>query len=119
VIDPILEALAEYERTVAPAYELIRMARARLVERVAAASTEALPGAAVSVRMADPIDQPAEAGERAPSVALGTGEADARAASPIQSTVGALPGAVEPEAAGSSPRSAASTQQLRAGEDLS
>lgn len=122
MIDPILEATAEYERTVAPAYELIRRARARLVERIVEASTEALPAAAAWVRMADPtepdqaqlviegIEQPAHPGAAGdgtvPPVAVPGGEAEARAASPIQSADSGAHGrapAAEPEAGDSPP----------------
>jgi hypothetical protein len=57
VIDPILEAYEEYERTVAPAYEVIRRARARLAERTAAAADDKIPAAGAWLRRAVP-DEP-------------------------------------------------------------
>jgi hypothetical protein len=57
VIDPILEAYEEYERNVAPAYEVIRRARARLAERTAAAADDTIPAYGAWLRRAVP-DEP-------------------------------------------------------------
>ena len=86
MIDPVLEAYAEYERTVAPAYELIRRARSRLLARVAELHDDPVPAAAAFVRHAVP-DEPNGA-DYAVEAALERndtsqeGEAVARTASP-------------------------------------
>lgn len=55
--DPILDAYGEYERTVAPAYELIRRARHRFLATLAGVADDPIPGGAAFTRWATP-DEP-------------------------------------------------------------